>query len=339
MGCARDSDCRANQAGPTVMARKMTAKARRANEASARWNLILAVGWLGAAVMLAALSRSVLLALHPAHVIALAVVALVGVLLAIRVSRVRRRTAGPRRAPVVRIMGRVLAGTVTVAVVGSLIYLKPFGAAPEAVDAMAGTPAVTVDDSATQIVLTPTEREAERGLVFQPGARVDPRAYVPMLTQVSRSGVLVVIVKQPFQIGFTAIDAPAGIIETHPDVVSWAVGGHSLGGVAASSYAGDHLDQVDGLVLWASYPLGSLADTPLSVASVSGTQDGLATPRDIEKSKSDLPDSTVYTAIEGGVHRYFGDYGVQAGDGAPTTSRMAVQAQIVTATVALLQSM
>ena len=46
-----------------------------------------------------------------------------------------------------------------------------------------------------------------------------------------------------------------------------------------------------------------------------------------------------YTAIDGGVHRYFGDYGVQAGDGAPTTSRMAAQGQIVTATVALLQSM
>lgn len=321
------------------MARKMTAKARRANEAAARWNLILAVGWLGSAVVLAVLSRSVLRALHPAHLVALAVVALVGVLLTLRVARIKRRTTGPRRPPVVRITGRALAGIVTVVVVGSLTYLKPFGAAPEALDAMAGTTSVQVDDSTTQITLTPTGDEAERGLVFQPGARVDPRAYVPLLTQVSRTGVLVVIVKQPMEIAFTAIGAPAGIIDAHPQVTSWAVGGHSLGGVAASSYAGDHLDQVDGLVLWASYPLNSLAASSLSVGSVSGTQDGLATPDDIEKGTSDLPTSTVYTAIDGGVHRYFGDYGVQAGDGAPTTSRMAVQSQIVTATVALLQSM
>ena len=321
------------------MARKVSAKVRRANEATARWALVLAVVWLGSAVVLAALSRSVLLALHPAHVVALVVVAAVGLLLAVRVARVKKRTTGPRRPPVVRITGRVLAGFVTVAVVGSLIYLRPVGAAPEALDAMEGTPAVRVDDSTTQIVLTPTGAEPERGLVFQPGARVDARAYVPLLERVSRTGVLVVIVKQPFEIGFTAIEAPAGIIDAHPDVTSWAVGGHSLGGVAASSYAGDHLDQVDGLVLWASYPLDSLADTPLAVASVSGTQDGLATPEDIEDSRSDLPESTTYTAIEGGVHRYFGDYGVQPGDGAPTTSRMAVQEQIVAATVALLQSM
>ena len=280
-----------------------------------------------------------LLALHPAHAIALGAVALVGVLLLWRVARIKRRSAGPRHGPKVRVVGRTLAVVVTVVVVGALVYLRPFGAAPEAVDAMAGTSAVQVDDSTTQIVLTPTEREAGRGLVFQPGARVDPRAYVPMLTLVSRTGVLVVIVKQPLEIGFTAIGAPARAIEEHPEVTSWAVGGHSLGGVAASSYAADHLDQVDGLVLWASYPLDSLADTPLAVSSISATQDGLATPEDIEDSRPDLPESTVYVPIDGGVHRYFGDYGVQAGDGAPTTSRMAVQGQIVTATVALLQSM
>ncbi len=321
------------------MAKRISAKARRANESAARWTTVLAVCWLGAALVLAALSRSVLLALHPAHAVALGVVALVGVLLLVRVVGIRRRTTGPRHGPKVRVLARTLAVVATVAVIGALVYLRPFGAAPEAVDAMAGTAAVAVEDSTAQISLTPIEGEVERGLVFQPGARVDPRAYVPMLTQVSRTGVLVVIVKQPFEIGFTAIGAPAAIIEAHPDVTSWAVGGHSLGGVAASSYAADHLDQVDGLVLWASYPLDSLADAPLTVASVSGTQDGLATPEDIQESRSELPESTTYTAIDGGVHRYFGDYGVQAGDGAPTTSRMAAQGQIVTATVALLQSM
>ena len=156
----------------------------------------------------------------------------------------------------------------------------------------------------------------------------------------ARAGYLVVIVKQPFDIGFTALDAPAAVVAAHPEVRQWAVGGHSLGGVAASSYAGGHRPHVTGLLLWASYPLGSLAgDTGLTVTSVSGTRDGLATPADIEASKASLPPSTTYVAIDGGIHAYFGDYGPQSGDGTPTTDRATAQAAIVAASTDLLASL
>jgi hypothetical protein len=195
-----------------------------------------------------------------------------------------------------------------------------------------------VSDASTTITLMPESGAATSGLVFQPGARVDPRAYVPILTEVSRGGVLVVIVKQPFDIGFLAIGAPAAAIEAHPEVTTWDVGGHSLGGVAASSYAGPHTDTVRGLVLWASYPVGSLAQSGLRVASVSGSADGLATPADIEASRVDLPGDTAYTVVEGGVHAFFGDYGEQPGDGTPGVSREEAQRQIVAATLALTTS-
>lgn len=312
------------------------ARVRRWSE---RWAGVLGVVWLVAASVLAAASWSVLVAGHPAHLVTLGVVALVGLLLIVRALRLRRRSKEPSRGPALRVVGRVLAALATVVTIGALVYLKPFSATPDAIAAMAGAPGVRVVDSPTQIALEPQTATASRGLVFQPGARVDPRAYVPLLEQVSRSGVLVVIVKQPFDIGFTAIGAPGPIIAAHREVRSWAVAGHSLGGVAASSFVADHLDTVQGLVLWASYPLGSLVDASLKVASISGTNDGLATPADIEASKPDLPPATVYTPIEGSVHAFFGDYGPQPGDGTPGVSRGEAQKQIVAATVALMQSL
>jgi hypothetical protein len=312
------------------------------NRFAATWSALLGVTLLGAAVWLSTLSWSVLRAGHPAHLVTLLATGVVGVVLLVRAALLWRRpvrTGTPSRRRWPRVVGRVLAGLATVLVVGSLVYLVPFSATQPAIAAMAGTSGVRVTDAATTITIAPETGSPTRGFVFQPGARVDPRAYVPLLTEVSRSGVLVVIVKQPFDIGFLAINAPASAIAAHPEVTSWAVGGHSLGGVAASSYAGSHTDTVRGLVLWASYPIGSLAQSGLRVASVSGSADALATPADIEASRANLPGDTAYTVVEGGVHAFFGDYGEQPGDGTPGVSREEAQRQIVEATAALLASL
>ncbi|MGB3593104.1 MAG: alpha/beta hydrolase [Ornithinimicrobium sp.] len=301
------------------------------------WQVGLGIPWLGVAVWLAATRASALLAGHPAQAIAVVAVAMVGGLLIAAGARDigrTRRIAQRRRW--VRVTLRSLGLLVTLVVVGSMAYLRPFTASADAIAAMSGTQDVAVSDTATTITLTPRGAQPSTGLVFQPGARVDPRAYVPLLTQLGEQGYLAVVVKQPFNIGFTATRAPGGIIEDHPEVDAWAVGGHSLGGVAASSYAGDHLDEIDGLLLWASYPLDTLAEANLVVASVSGTEDGLAVPADIEASAAKLPADTAFVPVQGGVHAYFGDYGTQPGDGEPTISRSAAQQQIVEASADLL---
>ena len=317
------------------------APAVRPERTAATWCALLGAALLGAALWLSVLSWDVLRAGHPAHLLTLITTGIVGLVLIVRAAVLWRRPARARdtsRRRRLRLVGRSLAGVATVAVVASLVWLVPFAASPVAVTAMAGGSGVRVSDAATTITLSPEGVSATRGFVFQPGARVDPRAYVPILTDVSRSGVLVVIVKQPFDIGFLAIGAPAAVIEAHPEVTTWDVAGHSLGGIAASSYAGSHTDTVRGLVLWASYPIGSLAQSGLRVASVSGSADGLATPADIEASRIDLPGDTAYTVVEGGVHAFFGDYGEQPGDGIPGVSREEAQRQIVDATVAFIGS-
>lgn len=305
----------------------------------ARFTVVLGLLWLVVPLVLFLLDRSVLLAGNPAQVIALAASGLIGVVLLVRDRSVDGRPA-PRRPTWRRVVGRVCGALATAVVLGALVWLRPFGATPEAVAAMAGGPGVSVTDAPAHIVIAPTTGTPTRGLVFQPGARVDPRAYVPMLTEVSRQGVLVVVVKQPFGIGFLATKAPHAFIDRHPEVTSWAVAGHSLGGVVAAGFAHDHPGVVKGLVLWASYPIDSLAARDdVAVASVSGSRDGFTTPADVEASRALLPGDTAYTVVEGAVHAFFGDYGEQPGDGTPTVGRPEAQRQIVAATVALVTGM
>ena len=103
-------------------------------------------------------------------------------------------------------------------------------------------------------------------------------------------------------------------------------------------------DAVQGVILWASYPspVFSLSDKDLKVISISGTNDGLATPAKIEASKADLPPDTDFVAIEGGNHTQFGWYDtypapVQPGDNSPGITRQQQQCRIISSTVEFLK--
>lgn len=295
------------------------------------WRVVVGVLWVVVSLVCAILSRGSLLASHPAYPVTLAAVCVVGLLLV--ATGLRRVPSDRPRHRVATVIGRVSAAVLTVVVLGAIGYLVPMPAAPEAVAAMSGDATVRVDSSPTRIVLTPASTP-RAGLVFLPGAKVDPRAYVPLLRQVSAAGYLVVVVKEPYDIGFFSVNEPKAVVAAYPEVTRWAVGGHSLGGVAARPDPGVG---ITGLLLWASYPLGSLADQAgLVAASVSGTNDALTTPADVQASRANLPPTTVFTAVQGGIHAYFGDYGTQPGDGTPGVDRATAQRQIVAATVAFM---
>ncbi len=127
----------------------------------------------------------------------------------------------------------------------------------------------------------------------------------------------------------------------YPQVRSWAVSGHSLGGSMAAHFVKGNPAAVQGLVLWAAYPAGidDLARQPIKVLSIYGTRDGLATAGKIESTKYLLPPDTQFVAVQGGVHAQFGWYGVQAGDGTPAISRREQQDQVVRVTVDFLSGL
>ena len=245
---------------------------------------------------------------------------------------------------------RGLAGRVVVlGVVAALVWLNPFPYQPSGTagqttgtTAPAGTTAetrtATITEDATSITLSP-EGKATTGLVFYPGARVDARAYQDILRPLADAGHLVVILKTPLGIPLLDTGQAREAMDRHPEIGSWAVGGHSLGGVSASSFAKSNSD-VSGLLLFASYPAENMADAHgLSVLSISGSNDGLSTPDKIAASKSLLPPNTTYATVVGGVHAFFGDYGEQPGDGEPGISREHAQQQIVAESLSFMDQL
>jgi predicted alpha/beta-hydrolase family hydrolase len=221
-----------------------------------------------------------------------------------------------------------------------LLWLRPFPAAEAAVAALASDDSVTVTATSDLITFSPRET-ARTGLIFYPGARVEPRAYAVLMRALAARGTATFIIKLPYDIAFFAQDRPTAIIAAHPEIHTWAIGGHSLGGVVACSYAAAHIDRVAGLLLYASYPASNLSATLANTAvlSLSGTNDGLATPAKIEQARPILPMNTRYVSITGGIHAFFGDYGAQPGDGQPTVGRAEAQAAIINASADFLATL
>lgn len=282
----------------------------------------LATGWVG------------LTGSHPIGWITNVVTALAGIGLLARALRAGpgRQVPGWRRWSV-----RIAAALIVVLLTGVVVYTRPLSAEQVALDAIADGDGVEISDGATSLTMQPTE-PARTGLVFYPGAKVDPRAYTRLLRPLAEAGYPVVIAKQPYNLAILDIDAAERWIgATDDEVDRWVVGGHSLGGAMAASYASDERPELVGLLLYAAYPAGDLSDRDVAVLSVSGTNDGLSTPDKIADSVADLPATTELVTVEGAIHAFFGDYGSQRGDGEPGVDRETAQRDIVAATLAFLE--
>lgn len=189
------------------------------------------------------------------------------------------------------------------------------------------------------IAFEPQDSESRPGLILYPGGRVEPEAYAPLARAISEEGYRVIIPPMPLNLAVFAPGRAENIMDAYPDVAVWAVGGHSLGGAMAASFAGNHPERVQGLVLWASYPAESndLSGYELEVVSIYASQDQLATPEKVLASKPLLPENTKWVLIEGGNHAGFGQYGPQEGDGQAAIDREKQHRLIVQATVELLE--
>lgn len=233
-------------------------------------------------------------------------------------------TSRPRR--VLKIAALLVVALVLVALVGALIWaLTPLGPSQEALAALESGDGVSVEqvDGGWAFTPTPSSMRLTTGLVFYPGGRVDARSYAPLAREVAAQGHTVILTKMPLSLAVLDAQAASAFVDSdaYPWVLTWAVGGHSLGGAMAAGFAADN-PEVDGLVLLAAYATqdADLSRREIDVLDVVGTNDEVLTWESWEAGQARLPSQRSTVKIEGGNHAQFGSYGDQPGDGMATIS-------------------
>lgn len=173
----------------------------------------------------------------------------------------------------------------------------------------------------------------ENLLVFYPGAKVEETAYAPFLHLLAERGMDVCLVKMPFHLAVFGVDRAEAVLED-PAYAGYRrryVGGHSLGGAMAASFAASHMDlafPLDGVILCAAYPAVRLEE-PLRELVLYGSEDGVLNMDALRKADDYAPADHTEYVIRGGNHAQFGDYGIQKGDGEAVISARDQQEEAV----------
>lgn len=215
-----------------------------------------------------------------------------------------------------RLLVWALAVGVVAATIGLAWAATPLEPRSGSVEAVTDDGNVTVDQQRGGYVISPDREEpASVGIVFYPGGHVDPSAYVPVFAPyVAETGVRVYVPKMPLSLAVLDPDRAAAYRTKAPEIRTWYVGGHSLGGTMACRYASNNADQLDGVVLFGSYCDRTLNETGLSTLQVLGSRDGIVTSAEATASDSNLPQNATIVTIDGANHTQFGSYTGQEGD-------------------------
>ncbi|MFC7137938.1 alpha/beta fold hydrolase [Halobaculum litoreum] len=225
----------------------------------------------------------------------------------------RRSLRARLRANAERIAVWTLVALIAVSVPLGLYLATPATGTAASVESVRTDDRVTVTHTGGVWAIEPADGPVAAGLVFYPGGRVTADAYLSSLAPVAaRAGVAVYVVEMPLQFAVLDPDRADRVIDAHPGIDRWFVGGHSLGGAMACRYASADPTRIDGLVLLAAYCEADAAPT-VPTLSVTGSADGVLD-RDTYRARlSTLPADATVVELDGVNHSQFGAYGGQRG--------------------------
>lgn len=221
------------------------------------------------------------------------------------------------RKRILRLLSILLTVFVTITATFGIYVSDYYHADTAAISAFSCSESITKTTLSDDVIVYSPEK-AESGFIFYPGGKVEYTAYEPLMEACAENDMLCVLIQMPFNLAVLDMDAANGIKEQFPEIETWYIGGHSLGGSMAASYVSNNTLDFDGLILLGSYSTADLTETHLKVLSIYGSEDKVLNKEKYEKYKINLPDDFSEFILEGGCHAYFGMYGEQKGDGTPT---------------------
>ncbi len=195
-------------------------------------------------------------------------------------------------------LGMILLG-LTLLGIGFWVYVEDYYKAEDIALTVLATGDYEMVDN-----LTILHGDSGKGIIFYPGAKVEAIAYLPLLQQLQQVGFTCVLVEMPFHMAIFNVNGADKVFDLGLDVAEWYMAGHSMGGGMASSYASDHPENIEGLILLGAYVYGSYP--PAKSITIYGSYN------------SNLEEKIGYTenihVIDGGNHAKFGNCGIQKGD-------------------------
>jgi hypothetical protein len=153
----------------------------------------------------------------------------------------------------------------------------------------------------------------EKAIIFYPGASVEFSSYSKLLYKFALNGFDSFLISMPLDFALLGVYKPNNILQNY-NYNEWYLSGHSLGGVAACLFASTSKEKISGVITLASYPTKSLPSN-IKYISIYGSEDGVLNMNSLEDAKKYWPNDNYNIVIEGGNHAFFGDYGLQNGDG------------------------
>lgn len=242
-----------------------------------------------------------------------------------------------------RVFVWLVALLVVVASVAVFYGGTPHEAEPERLQAVYENPDVAVLESRGGFVLRDAGAQpgegSRIGLVFYPGGRVAPDAYLWALAPlVEQTDVRVFVPSMPLNLAVFNPGAGATFIGSDPAVETWYLGGHSLGGAMACRYAGNHPEAVAGVVLFAAFCADDISQTDLRVLAAWGSRDGvLSIEAFVEPTWA--PADARFVELDGVNHAQFGAYGEQPGDREPAVDDRTARRQYTAVLVDWIQGL
>ncbi len=234
----------------------------------------------------------------------------------------------------------IVLAIVLIAAAGFVYYVSDYYRADSAaLAALKSTDSYTVVNDDDSIIFTPKNNKSTTGIIIYPGGKVQAESYSILASKLAESGYTTIIVKMPFNLAFFGTDKAGDVIAKHPEIKTWVIGGHSLGGVFASDYAVNNQDKIRGVIYLASYPSADASNATFKAISIRGSLDNLTTAQDMENNKNKFPANTTFITINGGNHANHGNYGAQEGDNNSTITREQQQNETVNAILEFLKNL